>query len=53
MAASEQTAVRRFDIAAGDLTEVLSRYASAAGAASSVGGLFIGFSVKLALATMS
>ncbi|WP_350023928.1 TonB-dependent siderophore receptor [Pseudomonas protegens] len=33
VAASEQTAVRRFDIAAGDLTEVLSRYASAAGAA--------------------
>ncbi|MGZ0784604.1 TonB-dependent siderophore receptor [Pseudomonas saponiphila] len=33
VAASEQSAVRRFDIAAGDLTEVLSRYASAAGAA--------------------
>jgi len=33
VADSEQTAVRRFDIAAGDLTEVLSRYASAAGAA--------------------
>lgn len=33
VAASEQTAVRRFDIAAGDLSEVLSRYASAAGAA--------------------
>lgn len=33
VAASEQTAVRRFDIAGGDLTEVLSRYASAAGAA--------------------
>ncbi|QZI68453.1 TonB-dependent receptor [Pseudomonas protegens] len=33
VAASEQTAVRRFDIAAGELTEVLSRYASAAGAA--------------------
>lgn len=33
LAASEQSAVRRFDIAPGDLTEVLSRYASAAGAA--------------------
>ncbi|KAF0864301.1 TonB-dependent receptor [Pseudomonas sp. LD120] len=33
VAASEQMAVRRFDIVAGDLTEVLSRYASAAGAA--------------------
>lgn len=33
VAASEQTRVRHFDIAAGELTEVLSRYASAAGAA--------------------
>ena len=33
MAAGEQTQVRRFDIAAGNLSEVLSRFASEAGAA--------------------